>query len=453
MSLSLRAYLLGGFRVEADGEVIQLSGSRAARSLLAYLLLTPDRQHLRSKLAGLYWPDQPESVARERLRSVLWKIGRSFESTDVQALEQAREWVSISPEVDVWVDATEFRRLARAASDEAGDVGDLLRRAVDLYEGEFMPGHYEDWVFEEQESLRSRHASVLARLLTIREADGQFDRALMIAKRMVAMDRLDEAAHRDVMRLCALLRRPEEALQQYREIRRTLKYELGAEPAAATAQLAADIASHVEASLPSPPTSDRAQAPVFVARQSERDLVIGTLERALGAEGAIGLIEGPPGVGKSSLLEQAGEDAKWRNFEILRGSYQDRVAGEAFEGIRGAIEAALTSLRIEQLRSICEPMWLDEASRVIPRLGMSTGQVVGLTGEDSRWKVQESLVQVLKALASIYPTMLLLEDVHWADLDSMAVIKQLAASMEGVPLVVLLSYRREEAEADPDRWS
>lgn len=452
MISSLRAHLLGGFRVEVDGEVVQLSGSRNARSLLAYLLLTPDRQQLRSKLAGMYWPEQSESVARERLRSVLYRIGKSFEESGVNVLDQSREWVGISTEIDVWVDATEFRRLATEARRATDGVSDRLQQAIDLYGGEFMPGHYEDWVFEEQQFLHNAQTAVLAQLLSLRESDGQFDRALLIAKRMVAMDRLDEGAHRDVMRFSALLRRPEEALRQYRDLRRTLKYELGAEPAPATSQLAADIASHVEASLPSPPTADRSQAPVFVARRAERDILIGALERALGVEGAIALIEGPPGVGKSSLLEQAGEDAKWRNYEILRGSYQDRVGGEAFEGIRSALDAALTPLRIEQLRSVCEPMWLEEASRIIPRLGMGRTTSIGLAGEDGRWKVQESLVQVLKSLAVIYPTMLMLEDVHWADLDSLAVVKRLSSDLAGVPLVVLLSYRRDEAESGGDRW-
>ncbi len=452
MKSSLRAHLLGGFRVEANGEVVQLSGSRTARSLLAYLLLSPDRQHLRSKLAGMYWPEQSESVARERLRSVLYRIGKSFDESGVPVLDQAREWIGISAEVDVWVDATEFRSLI-ARAQASGNGATELQQATDLYQGEFMPGHYEDWVFEEQQALHGSQVAALRQLLSLRESDGQFDRALLVAKRMVAMDFLDEGAHRHIMRLSALLRRPEDALRQYREVRRTLKHQLGAEPAPATAQLAADIASHVESTLSSPPTSDRSQAPVFVARQAERDVLIGSLERALGEEGAIALVEGPPGVGKSSLLEQAGEDAKWRNFEILRGSYQDRVGGEAFEGIRSALDAALTPLRIEQLRSICEPMWLEEASRVLPQLGSSEADQAGLTGEDSRWKVQESLVQVLRSLAAIYPTMLLLEDVHWADLDSLAVMKRLGASLEGVPLVVLLSYRKEDAEAYDARWA
>ncbi|MDH5421716.1 MAG: AAA family ATPase [Acidimicrobiia bacterium] len=453
MKPSLRAHLLGGFRVEANGQLVQLSGSRTARSLLAYLLLSPDRQHLRSKLAGMYWPEQSEPVARERLRSVLYRLGKNLDESGVPVLDQAREWVGTSADIDVWVDATEFRSLIGLAQRAPDGAGDQLQKATDLYQGEFMPGHYEDWVFAEQQSLHHAQAAALAQLLAIREADGQFDRALLVAKRMVALDWSDENAHRTIMRLSALLRRPEDALRQYREVRRTLKHQLGTEPALATTQLAADIASHVESTLSSPPTSDRSQAPVFVARQAERDLLIGALERALSVEGSVALIEGPPGVGKSSLLEQAGEDAKWRNYEILRGSYQDRIGGEAFEGLRGALDAALTPLRIEQLRSVCDPMWLEEASRVIPRLGGRTGSRSDVTGEDGRWKVQESLLQVLRSLASIYPTMLLLEDVHWADLDSLAVIKRLAVDMANTPLVVLLSYRREEAETQFQRWA
>ena len=445
----VRAYLLGGFRVEVDDEVVQLSGSRTARSLLAYLLLSPDRRHLRPKLAGMYWPDQPESVARERLRSALWRIGKGLEPTGIVVIEQAREWVGIDASIDVWVDVAEFRRLAADRDPEADGA---LEEAAALFQGEFMPGHYEDWVVEEQESMRSTYLTVLDQLQSIREADGKFDQALLVARQIVAADHLNEGAHRDVMRLNALLRRPEEALRQYRDLRRLLKYELGAEPAPGTARLAADIASHVESQRSVAPTADRSQAPVFVSREAERDTLMGLLEGGLGGAGAIALVEGPPGVGKSTLLEQAGEDARWRNYEIISGSYQDRVGGAAFEGIRGAIGMALTPLRIEQLRSKCDPMWLAEASRVIPQLSMGGEPPIALAGEDGRWKLQESLVQVLRSLASIYPTMLVLEDVHWADLDSLAVVRQLAGSLPEVPMVALLSYRREEAESDRDRW-
>ena len=52
----LHAYLLGGLALDV-GNPLPPIRSRAARSLLAYLLTYRDRPHTRDLLAGTFWPD------------------------------------------------------------------------------------------------------------------------------------------------------------------------------------------------------------------------------------------------------------------------------------------------------------------------------------------------------------------------------------------------------------
>ena len=341
------AYFFGGFRVEAQGEVIQLTGTRVARGLLAYLFLNPDRHHLRTRLAGMFWPDATEAQARQRLRSALWKIRTSFSDSGIEVLDQHPEWVAVAEGVAIWVDVVAYRQLVASTGLSDSAIPGLLMAADELYRGDFLPGHYEDWVFEEQEELRSLHRELLRQLMKFRESEGRYEQSLLIAQRMLAITQLDEATHRDVMRLNAILNRPEDANRVYRGLKGLLKYELGTEPSQETERLADDIARQVESVLSARRSSDWSRAPVFVARQNERNHLIERLESVIGGHGSIVLVEGPPGVGKSSLLEQLGEDAKWRNVEVVWGNYRDRST-EAFEALRSALEASLTPLRVAQ---------------------------------------------------------------------------------------------------------
>ena len=228
-----------------------------------------------------------------------------------------------------------YRQLVSQSAPSEAAIPGLLMAADELYRGDFLPGHYEDWVFEEQEELRALHRELLRQLMKFRESEGRYEQALLIAQRMLGIEKLDEATHRDVMRLNAILNRPEDANRAFRELKGLLRYELGAEPSPETERLADDIARQVESSLSARRSSDWSRAPVFVARQSERNHLIERLESVIGGRGSLVLVEGPPGVGKSSLLEQVSEDAKWRNVEVVWGNYRDRST-EAFEacGVR-----------------------------------------------------------------------------------------------------------------------
>jgi DNA-binding SARP family transcriptional activator len=63
--------LFGPFQVTLDGEPITGFRSDKVRALLAYLCTETTGPHRREKLAGMLWPDWPESAARANLRRAL----------------------------------------------------------------------------------------------------------------------------------------------------------------------------------------------------------------------------------------------------------------------------------------------------------------------------------------------------------------------------------------------
>src|ERR671924_559371 len=73
----LQIRLLGQFDTRLDGRRVVIP-TRAAQSLLAYLVLTAGTPHRREKLAGIFWPDTTDEAARKNLRQELWRIRKAL---------------------------------------------------------------------------------------------------------------------------------------------------------------------------------------------------------------------------------------------------------------------------------------------------------------------------------------------------------------------------------------
>ena len=127
--------------------------SRAVALLLARLALHPQRQHAREELVDLLWPGAGADVGRNRLRQAL-SVLRSLLEPPVQPagtwLQADRRAVWLSPP-GLPCDAIDF--LQAAASGDAA-------RARRLYQGDLLPGFFEDWVLEERRHLAEQCASL-----------------------------------------------------------------------------------------------------------------------------------------------------------------------------------------------------------------------------------------------------------------------------------------------------
>jgi DNA-binding SARP family transcriptional activator len=74
----LRARLFGALSAEVDGRLVSAVPGFKARSLFAYLLVYPG-PHPRVRLAGMFWPDMPDTRARASLRVALFALRRTLE--------------------------------------------------------------------------------------------------------------------------------------------------------------------------------------------------------------------------------------------------------------------------------------------------------------------------------------------------------------------------------------
>ena len=257
----LSLYLLGPPRIERDGVPIKVD-TRKAIALLAYLAMTRER-HRRDALVNLLWPEYDQSHGRGALRRTLSALKRALAG---DWLDIDRENVGLNPDADLWLDVDRFRHHTgqcqaheHPASEACPTCPTPCVNAVALHRGDFLIGfslrdsvNFDDWQFFQSEGLRRELAGALERLVHCYSAQGTFEPAIGCARRWLALDRLNEAAHRHLIQLYAWSGRRSAALRQYQECTRVLESQLGVSPQEATTALYRAI---VEGRAPPPPTA------------------------------------------------------------------------------------------------------------------------------------------------------------------------------------------------------
>jgi len=150
--------------------------------------------------------------------------------------------------------------------------------------------------------------------------------------------------------------------------------------------------------------------PVILERAAELESLETALQRAVGGAGSVVLIAGEAGIGKTSLVRAFAHDLPDR-VRLLIGACDDLVTPrtlgplrDAMRGERGPLAAALAAGDREAV-----------LTTLLAELGNATR-----------------------------PTVLVLEDVHWADDATLDVLRYLGRRVDDLPLMVVVTYRDDE---------
>jgi class 3 adenylate cyclase/tetratricopeptide (TPR) repeat protein len=196
----------------------------------------------------------------------------------------------------------------------------------------------------------------------------------------------------------------------------------------------------------------------LVGRELERPLLVGTFERAAGQRSCqLVTVVGEPGVGKSRLcmeLFQYLEDrpglVRWRQGRCL--PYGEGVAFWALGEIVKAEAGILESDSQEETAAKLEAA-LPQDDPDLAWLRARLGLLVGAGGEPAgREESFTAWRRVIGSWAAQRETVLVFEDLHWADEALLAFLDHLADWSEGVPLLVLCTARPELFERHPS-WA
>jgi len=318
--IELRLYLLGVPRIEFQGKPIKLD-RRKGLALAAYLALYTQPQS-RDTLVDLLWPELDREHGRSALRSALSSLTMSVASNWIDG---DRATLTLR-RTSVWCDASEFTRLLSEieAHNHPPDVGceqcaALLKQAAALYAGDFMSGfslkdsiNYDDWQMEQREWLRREFADVVRRLSVYHADLRQFGQAIKYAQRWVATDPLHEAAQRQLMRLYAANGERSEALRLYKQSVDLLDEELATPPADETKALYEAILNGLgERAATAVICPVTWVLPPLPSLMIGREDVVREIKQRLGIGGEqrpVTVIQGWPGVGKSTVVAMLAHD-------------------------------------------------------------------------------------------------------------------------------------------------
>src|SRR6266700_5343102 len=229
----LHIQLLGSFSLTLDGEPVTTIDWPRLQALLAYLVLHRDAPQSRTHLAFLFWPDSTEEQAHTNLRHLVHRLRRTFPhaASYLRANKQTLHW---QHDVPWMLDVAEFEH-ALASAQQAEHRGDqaairlALEEAVKRYQGDLLPGRYEEWLLPEREHLHQQFLGALERLVLLLEQGRLYQEAIRIAHQLLRSDPLQEAAYRHLMRLYAGSGDRAAALRTYHSCVTILQRELGTE--------------------------------------------------------------------------------------------------------------------------------------------------------------------------------------------------------------------------------
>ncbi len=417
--------------IAVDGRAQQLPTSAA--HLLAYMLLYPTAIS-RERLAEALWPEQPPGYARRRLSDALYRLRRQLDPAWLNITSTTIGPGPTLPEVDLWA----FERLA--ISPKPAD----LQRAVELYQADLLVDLDTEWVLPRRLAVRERFLDCLLQLGNAAEAANQPGIAASHFRRLADEDPLREEAHQGLMRCLAHSGRYIEALEAYSRLERLLDAELGLPPTAISAELAAQIQAERALAEQRPlDDGDRFVKPPFVGRIGERARLLERLDQARTGHGALALVLGEAGIGKSRLLAELEAAATWRGWKVATGRADETHTSASFTE---ALTSAIQGPRAHQLARLVPLPLLAIAARIVPGLAPEPPPLPANIGIE---QLAAAIAAVLAGLGKIAPHLFILDDIHWAAPDLWPLLAQLTPLLVDVPVLIVLAGRTEELRPLP----
>jgi class 3 adenylate cyclase/tetratricopeptide (TPR) repeat protein len=189
-----------------------------------------------------------------------------------------------------------------------------------------------------------------------------------------------------------------------------------------------------------PPAPPHATEDEFVGRGWERSEVDGSLDATLAGRGALVLVSGEAGIGKTRLAREATAGAANRGCRT--------IWAECWEGDGPAYWPWVQVLR--SLRDALD--WSSLDRRALGMLVPEFGDDVGLDAEadpaGTRARVFNAVVDLFGAASAITPLVVVLDDLHWADEPSLLLLRYLASRLPAQAVLILGTYRDGEVAAD-----
>jgi DNA-binding CsgD family transcriptional regulator/tetratricopeptide (TPR) repeat protein len=193
-------------------------------------------------------------------------------------------------------------------------------------------------------------------------------------------------------------------------------------------------------------TMERRTAPGFVGRRAELTRLEDAVASASAGQGAIALVAGEAGIGKTRLVGELCDRAGQSGSTVLIGRCIDVVgSGLPFLPLVEAIRSLHDAPALQELTAD-----LRELPRLVPELGDVSALTPDAPGATQLRLFQET-VELLDRVSDDRPVVLVLEDLHWADASTLGLLSYLAYAVRDRRILVVATYRTSPPGVDLPR--
>ncbi|KQM05454.1 transcriptional regulatory protein,putative transcriptional regulator [Frankia sp. CpI1-P] len=485
----VRIRVLGPLAVEVGGRAVALGGPRQ-RAVLARLVVARGELVSVDRLIEDLWRGEPPAKAVTSLQSYVSNLRRLLEParpprTPATILISANPGyaLALGPEA---VDAWRFESLLREArrNSAAGTASRaLLSESLSLWRGDaFGEVADESWATAEIARLAELRVEAREMLAAAELRDGNLAAAVRLADALTRREPLREEGWRLLALSLWGSNRQADALDALRRARRRLAEELGLDPGPELARLEEAIlrqdrefldattppsaSPSPPPSAPEPPAATTASAELFAGRERELAALADVAAEVGAAEvGAaqvraadidagrvrIVLVSGESGAGKSALLRQVRHRLTTTGWLVVTGQcLEAEGAPPAWAWLQALRALADTAPPPAELAELLEPLLSDQLPDHPPGhyQPMDADRRNHVDASAGRFRLHQAVAAWLRVVADRKPAgplAIILDDLHWADAETLALLSAVGTQVTDAPILLLAAYRDGEA--------
>jgi class 3 adenylate cyclase/tetratricopeptide (TPR) repeat protein len=193
----------------------------------------------------------------------------------------------------------------------------------------------------------------------------------------------------------------------------------------------------------------------FVGRGRELAQLVHVSETVAAGRGQVVAIVGEPGVGKSRLIWELMHSDRMSGWRVLEGNCYSYAQATTYHLIASVLKDLLGIERTHTLPQIREKVAgaLTTVADASPEWARALVWLLDALNDDPEWEQLTALKRreltmaavrgLLFGISRTQPILLVLEDLHWIDVGSMAVVDALVSSIPAERVLLLVSYRTE----------
>jgi tetratricopeptide (TPR) repeat protein len=199
-------------------------------------------------------------------------------------------------------------------------------------------------------------------------------------------------------------------------------------------------------------------APVFVGRGRETERLRAGVEALAAGRGSLFLVCGEPGIGKTRLADETAKFAEARAIRVLWGRCWEAGGAPAFWPWVEVLRALASTIEPTRLLK-SSGTGASEIARLIPEAGLevlsaapqATPRAVLASAEPGaeRFRLFDACATLLRAEATPAPLLIILDDIHTADMASLLFLRFVARALRQSRLMIIATYRDSEVRLTP----